>query len=202
MEQQTEAQAPKKRFRNRKSIIIVILLLILFLILSIGSFLVFRYFFSSNDQIVKDEADEQRFVVIEGDSLNDITSALDEYSLFNEALTNSGISEELKKDGEYTIFMPTNSVVEAYLKENNVSKGDFTKGQKVKELLSNHILPKKILAQELADLDSIETIQGKKLVVSQDEEGNPTVEGVKIIEIDIEGSNGVIHVVEKVISPK
>lgn len=204
MEEQVQNPSPKsKRFRNKKTILIAMLLIIVLIVFSIGLFIFMRNMFFSGDRATNnDQADEQRFVVVDGDSIHDITSVVEQYSIFNEAMQESGLLGELRKDAEYTMFVPTNETFEAYFKENGTSKDKFIKNSDTKNILSYHILPTKILAQELADMDTIKTLQGQQVAIGQDDEANLTVNGVKITEIDIDGEDGVIHVVEKVLSPK
>ncbi|HKL19111.1 MAG TPA: fasciclin domain-containing protein, partial [Halalkalibaculum sp.] len=58
------------------------------------------------------------------------------------------------------------------------------------------------LAGDLSDGQTIETVQGEDITVSIDGEGNVTLNGsVNVIEVDRQGTNGVVHVIDGVLVP-
>ena len=64
--------------------------------------------------------------------------------------------------------------------------------------------PPRITLDAATDLKSgdITTVEGSPLVVAAQQDGKVTVNGAKIIQADIEASNGVIHAINAVLLPK
>ena len=69
-------------------------------------------------------------------------------------------------------------------------------------ILTYHVVPGKVMAADVVNLDSATTVQGGTLAIATDDSGNVTVNGAKVVQADIEGSNGVIHVIDAVLLPQ
>ena len=109
--------------------------------------------------------------------------------------------DALSADGPYTVFAPTNDAFEALfaaLEVNGIE--DLTKDQLTPILLyhvvSGSVMSKDIQSGEFSTLNkkaSIDVKVGKDAVM---------VNKSKVIIADIEGSNGVIHVIDSVLIPE
>ena len=96
--------------------------------------------------------------------------------------------------GPYTVFVPSDKAFKAA----GYKDIDCIDGYALQSLLRNHIVSGKYMACDLQSFDSVNAINGKCLTIS----GNGKkryINGAKIIRSDLIGSNGVIHVVDKVI---
>ncbi|MDJ0786142.1 MAG: fasciclin domain-containing protein [Myxococcota bacterium] len=106
--------------------------------------------------------------------------------------------DTLKGDGPFTVFAPTD---EAFAK---IPKADLdallADKEKLTAVLTYHVVPGKVMASDVVGLDSAKTVQGQS--VSIDASDGVTVDGAKVVQTDIETSNGVIHVIDTVILPK
>jgi uncharacterized surface protein with fasciclin (FAS1) repeats len=71
---------------------------------------------------------------------------------------------------------------------------------KLRAVLTYHVVAGKVLAADVKT-GNVKTVQGSeaKLVAKG---GGVMIDGAKVVKADIETSNGVIHVIDKVIMPK
>jgi len=70
--------------------------------------------------------------------------------------------------------------------------------EKLTAILTYHVVPGKVTAHEVANLNSATTIQGQALDSKQD---GVRVNDAKVIAPDVEATNGVIHVIDAVLMP-
>ncbi|WP_373939118.1 fasciclin domain-containing protein [Vibrio kanaloae] len=113
----------------------------------------------------------------------------------------AGLVETLKGDGPFTVFAPTDEAfaalpegtVDMLLKPENKDK--------LVAVLTYHVVPGKIMATEVMKLNSAETVQGEAVMIAIDD-GNVMINNAKVAMPDVEASNGVIHVIDKVLLPK
>lgn len=109
--------------------------------------------------------------------------------------------EVLKGDGPFTVFAPTNEAfnslpagtVENLLKPEN-------KAALIK-VLTYHVVPGKVYSKDLTNGMKASTAQGSDVTITL-KDGKAMVNDANVITADIEASNGVIHVIDKVILPK
>lgn len=117
------------------------------------------------------------------------------------AVKAAGLVETLKGDGPFTVFAPTDEAfaalpegtVDMLLKPENKDK--------LVAVLTYHVVPGKIMATEVMKLNSAETVQGEAVMIAIDD-GNVMINNAKVTIPDVEASNGVIHVIDKVLLPK
>ncbi|MBK1856422.1 fasciclin domain-containing protein [Verrucomicrobiaceae bacterium 5K15] len=122
-----------------------------------------------------------------------------DFSTLVAAVKAAGLAEALSGEGPYTIFAPTNAAfeklpkgtVEALLKPENKDK--------LAKLLKYHVVPGKVMAADVAS-GEVTSLEGSTIEIKV-AEGSVTVDGAKVIKTDLEGSNGVIHVIDTVIMP-
>ena len=58
-----------------------------------------------------------------------------------------------------------------------------------------------VFSSDVLELDSVETLQGEFVTISDDGDGHVMVDGATIIIADILTRNGVIHVIDAVLIP-
>jgi uncharacterized surface protein with fasciclin (FAS1) repeats len=116
------------------------------------------------------------------------------------AVTAAGLVDTLKSKGPFTVFAPTDAAfaklpagtVESLLKPENKSK--------LVAILTYHVVPGKVMSADIAGKKlSVATVQGGKINVNA--MSGVMINGAKVISADIAASNGVIHVIDKVILP-
>jgi uncharacterized surface protein with fasciclin (FAS1) repeats len=108
--------------------------------------------------------------------------------------------ETLKGEGPFTVFAPTD---EAFAKLPEGTLDELLKPEskdKLTSILTYHVVPGKVLAEDVVKLDSAKTVQGGEIAIAV--EGDTVkVNEATVTATDIECSNGVIHVIDAVILP-
>ncbi|MEO9782637.1 MAG: fasciclin domain-containing protein [Sedimentitalea sp.] len=118
------------------------------------------------------------------------------------AVQAAGLVDTLKGKGPFTVFAPTDEAfaalpegtVETLLKPEN-------KDQLV-QILTYHVVPAKVMSSELAGKRAkVLTVEGERLSVNGMGNG-VKVGSSKVVAADVGASNGVIHVIDKVLIPE
>ncbi|MHB9068448.1 MAG: SUMF1/EgtB/PvdO family nonheme iron enzyme [Pirellulaceae bacterium] len=114
----------------------------------------------------------------------------------------SGVWDEVPKIGSYTIFFPTNQAVDELGPENRVflleGTGEDPLGN-LRDVILNHGAAPMYRAVELNKEGSVWTMK-TEVTIREDSEGL-WVADAKIIKRDVECSNGIIHIIDKVLVP-
>jgi uncharacterized surface protein with fasciclin (FAS1) repeats len=113
------------------------------------------------------------------------------------AVKAAGLVDVLKSDGPFTVFAPTDEAF-AQIPERQLNALLADK-QALKQVLTYHVVPGKVMSSDVVKLSSAETVQGQSVRI--DASSGVKVDGANVIKTDIETSNGVIHVIDKVILP-
>jgi len=117
------------------------------------------------------------------------------------AVQAAGLADTLKGEGPFTVFAPTD---EAFAKLPAGAVDDLLKPEnkeKLKAVLTYHVVPGKVMAEQAMKTPSAKTVQGSELTLKT-VDGSVMVDGAKVVKADIECSNGVIHVIDTVVMPK
>ena len=131
----------------------------------------------------------------------DVAAENGSFTILAAAIKAGGLVETLKGKGPFTVFAPTDEAfaklpegtVEMLLKPENKDK--------LVAVLTYHVVAGKVTASDVAKMDSGTTVQGQKVMIKL-EDDKVMVNDAHVIKADIEASNGVIHVIDKVLLPK
>jgi len=116
------------------------------------------------------------------------------------ALQAGGLVDTLKSEGPYTVFAPTDEAF-AKLPDGTVEMLLLPENKdQLVAILTYHVVPGKVNAAEVVNLDSAATANGSNVAISVREEA-VYINDSRVVMADIEASNGVIHVVDTVILP-
>lgn len=131
-------------------------------------------------------------------------SALPDFSILVEAVVAAGLATTLKGTGPFTVFAPTNAAFAALLTELGVSKADLLANTALlTKVLTYHVVPARVLKAEVPVSTAITTVQGQTFTINSSLViTDQNMRTSKITAADVFTSNGVIHVVDKVILPK
>jgi uncharacterized surface protein with fasciclin (FAS1) repeats len=131
----------------------------------------------------------------------DTAVAADGFETLVAAVQAAGLVETLKGDGPFTVFAPTDA---AFGKLPEGTLDELLKPEnkdKLTSILTYHVVPGKVLAADVVQLESAKTVQGGEVTIVV-EGGKVNVDGANVTTTDIECSNGVIHIIDAVILPK
>ena len=116
------------------------------------------------------------------------------------ALQAGGLVDTLKSDGPYTVFAPTDEAF-AKLPEGTVETLLLPENKdKLVEILTYHVVAGKVTSAEVVTLQSAQTANGSDVAIKVVDE-TVFINDSRVVAVDIEASNGVIHVVDTVILP-
>ena len=101
--------------------------------------------------------------------------------------------------GPFTVFAPTDEAF-AKLPEGTV-EGLLANPEKLKQILLYHVVAGKVSSTQVVSLDRATTVQGSDVTIKV-VNGQVMINDAKVIQADVETSNGVIHVIDTVIIPK
>ena len=130
----------------------------------------------------------------------DVAVANGSFTTLVAAVKAAGLVETLKGEGPFTVFAPTDEAfaalpegtVESLLKPENRDK--------LTAVLTYHVVPGKVMASDVVKLSSAKTVEGSEAAIEV-KDGSVYVDGAKVVKADVPASNGVIHVIDKVILP-
>jgi uncharacterized surface protein with fasciclin (FAS1) repeats len=117
------------------------------------------------------------------------------------AVKAAGLVETLKGPGPYTVFAPTDKAfrmlhqgsVQSLLRPEN--RNTLT------QILTYHVVPGKLTAEDVTELSGAKTVQGKLIKFRSHNGGSVQVNHASVVKADIETSNGIIHVIDSVLMP-
>ncbi len=121
------------------------------------------------------------------------------FSTLVAAVQAAELVDTLKGEGPFTVFAPTDEAfaalpegtVETLLKPENK--------EQLVAVLTYHVVPGKVMSGDLSDDMTAATVQGGDITIDLD--SGVMINDANVVQADIETSNGVIHVIDKVILP-
>ncbi|MEJ2130346.1 MAG: fasciclin domain-containing protein [Gammaproteobacteria bacterium] len=113
------------------------------------------------------------------------------------AIDAAGLTETLAEGGPFTVFAPTDAAfaripqetLDALLKDK----------QALAKVLTYHVVAGEVRASEVVRLSSATTVEGSTLAI--DTGSGVRIDDANVVATDITASNGVIHVIDKVLIP-
>ncbi len=129
----------------------------------------------------------------------DIIVNSEDHTTLEAAVGAAGLVETLQGEGPFTVFAPTDAAfaalpagtLDALLDD---PTGDLT------DILLYHVVADKAMSTDLSDGQVIETVLGKNITVTITGDG-VFINDAKVILADIETDNGVVHVIDAVLTP-
>lgn len=129
----------------------------------------------------------------------DIASASGSFQTLVAALTEAELAEVLSGEGPFTVFAPTDAAFEA-LPDGTVDELLKPENRdRLVEILTYHVVPGSYPASSLA-AGQVETASGDAVTIRTNE-GQVMVNDATVIQPDIAATNGVIHVIDRVMLP-
>jgi uncharacterized surface protein with fasciclin (FAS1) repeats len=110
----------------------------------------------------------------------------------------AGLAETLSGKGPYTVFAPTDAAFKKVPKKTLQALGKDK--AKLKAVLLYHVAEGRLAAKRVVKRSSIKTLNGKRVRVSV-RGRNVFANQSKVVTADVRASNGIIHVVNRVLIP-
>ena len=113
-------------------------------------------------------------------------------------LQQTGLDETLAESGPYTVFAPTDKAFSKVPKK--ALRKLAAHPAQLKAVLLYHVVEGAVRAADVAGLHSVDSLNGASLPIRASG-GVVRVGGAKVIQPDVTASNGVIHVIDRVLIP-
>lgn len=136
-------------------------------------------------------------------NLVQIASANPDFSILVQAVVKAGLADVLSNPGAYTVFAPTNDAFVSLLGELGASSLDDIDATTLKNVLLYHVVSGRVYSSDLksgpvTSLGGTFTVDLGTLMIT-DNRGRKS--GLVADKLNIQATNGVIHVINKVILP-
>ena len=116
------------------------------------------------------------------------------------AIEAAGLVDVLSGDGPFTVFAPTDDAFAA-LPEGLLDALLLEENREVLvQILTYHVVGAEVFSADVTTGD-VASVEGSTIAVEVTDAG-VTVNGANVIAVDVEASNGVIHVIDQVILPE
>ena len=147
---------------------------------------------------------DQVILPIDNGSILDAAMGLPDFSSLVAALAKANLASTFMMDGAYTVFAPTNDAFADFLASINVSFEDLS-ADDLSPILQYHVIGAKAMSSSLETgyLNTIyQAMEGKAVSILVEVDGGVTLNGsIQVTAADVEASNGVIHVIDGVLTP-
>lgn len=127
-----------------------------------------------------------------------IALANENFTTLVQAVVKAGLVDALSADGPFTVFAPTNSAFAALFAQLGISGIDDLTAEQLIPILTYHVVPGNVVSTELSS-GEVGTLNGQNLSV--DLSAGVKINDSEVIAADIQGANGVIHVIDQVLIP-
>jgi uncharacterized surface protein with fasciclin (FAS1) repeats len=162
----------------------------------------------ADDEMADEMADEEMADEMADDemSMNDVMSVItgrDDLTVLDEAIHAADLQDTLHEGGPFTVFAPTDEAFAAYLGEMDMTADDvLADPDALTVLLQAHVVEGSDDAAMVMSMDgqTFTTLAGNELTVTVDGDTVMVGDGT-IVEYDVLADNGVIHVIDTVLTP-
>ncbi|MCB0648009.1 MAG: fasciclin domain-containing protein [Saprospiraceae bacterium] len=143
----------------------------------------------------------------ESNTILDIVARSPQHTILFASIALNGLDESLRSEGPITLFAPTNAAFEA-MPQGLIE--DILLGGNSAKVLLRHITNGKVYSDSLEDFSSIVMLDGSEFIIYRNQDklsiaeiiGGDLVYPLANITVkDIEADNGIVHVIDAVISP-
>ena len=129
----------------------------------------------------------------------DTAASTEGFSTLVAAVQAAGLVDVLKGEGPFTVFAPTDAAFAALPAGTVESLLLPENKEQLISILTYHVVPGKVMSTDLVDDMMVATVQGSDIMIDLD--NGVMINDASVAAADIETSNGVIHVIDKVILP-
>ena len=120
------------------------------------------------------------------------------FKTLTKLVTKAGLAGTLSQPGPYTVFAPTDA---AFKKVPKSTLKSLAKNKaKLRAVLLYHVVAGKVPSSEVVTMKSVKTVNGKSVRI-RTSNGSVYVNTARVTKPDVNASNGVIHVINRVLIP-
>ncbi|MBS3991307.1 MAG: fasciclin domain-containing protein [Erysipelothrix sp.] len=124
------------------------------------------------------------------------------FTILVQALEAAGLVETLRGDGPFTVFAPTDAAFADLLAELDVTAAELLAHPRLKEVLLYHVVAGEVESGDITEGLTTETALGLGEELTFTLVGGVFVNDSEVVLPDVFATNGVIHVIDKVLIPE
>lgn len=130
-------------------------------------------------------------------TIADTAAATPQLSTLNKLIAEAGLTDTLRGTGPFTVFAPTNDAFKALPK---ATQDALAKDKnQLAAVLRYHVVPGKVMAADVKT-GKAKTVQGADINLAK--AGSfVTVEEAMVVQADVNATNGVVHLIDRVLIP-
>ena len=133
------------------------------------------------------------------DNIVNVASNAGNFNTLLKAAVEAGLANTLSEDGPFTVFAPTDSAFEKLPDEVIISLLKKENKDKLVSILKFHVIAG-IYPSDKLPLLPLKTLNGQDVNFKVDN-GDIFINGAKVLKANIKASNGIIHVIDGVLTP-
>lgn len=132
--------------------------------------------------------------------------SLPQFSILVDAVVKAGLADALQAEGPFTVFAPTNDAFEILFAQLGVSGVEDLTAEQLAPILLYHVVGAKVMAADVMSgyiptLNTSAPNNTSVLILADASKGVQLNGNVNVTATDVMASNGVIHVIDKVLLP-
>ena len=125
-----------------------------------------------------------------------VAAGNDDFSTLVAAVQAAGLVETLQGDGPFTVFAPTDAAF-ARLGDDAIQRLLRPENRaQLTAILTYHVVPGRFTAADIGRRDALTTVNGEELSLGL------RIDDAALVATDIDASNGIVHVVDRVLMPR
>jgi uncharacterized surface protein with fasciclin (FAS1) repeats len=136
----------------------------------------------------------------EAGTIVDVASSTGSFETLLAAATAAGLVPTLSGEGPLTVFAPTDDAFSTLPKGTIATLLKPENKSKLAEILTYHVVAGRVYSEDALGLTSAPTVAGPSVSITLTE-GGANINGARLLQTDIDASNGVIHVIDRVLLP-
>ena len=141
---------------------------------------------------------ERRGITVEMKDIFDTVFDSGRFKTFFAAVRAVRLADTLYSPGPFTLFAPTDA---AFAKLTRAAINQLLDPEKLAAIVMYHLVAERLTTDDLVRLHCVTTVEGGRPTIGVTRRGF-TIDGAKLIEPDIECSNGVVHAIDTLLFPK
>lgn len=130
-------------------------------------------------------------------TIADTAARTPQLSTLNRLITQAGLAETLRGPGPFTVFAPSDEAFKAVPAKTMAELG--ADKEMLKSVLTFHVVAGKVPAADVKN-GNTKTVNGANLALAK-AGTTVTVEDAVVVQADVGATNGVVHVIDRVLIP-
>ena len=122
------------------------------------------------------------------------------FELLIAAAKAAGLADVLQSEGPFTVLAPTDAAFEALGEQTIAALLRPEAREQLQRILLNHVIPGRVYADQAVGAAAADTL-ARTTLSFRIADGGLTAGGAKVLANDLEASNGVVHVIDRVLIP-